>query len=215
MSTHESPALPSRGLLTTGFVGSLLFGGAYLLLAGLAVGGRSGAVATLIPILGIASVLGAIVMSIGIFASARALTGWQIASGIFAILAGIGGLALWLVPALIQFNSSSDMRIVMVAVPSGTTLLWGIFAITANQKVSVADGSNLPIVVAGYLYGAGAILAGIGIKFGLGERGQTAGMLAALSALIMASAVIVHGVGLLRLGGRRPAATEVHAVAAS
>lgn len=214
MSTSVSPPLPSRGLLTTGFVGSLLFASAYLLLAGLSVAGRSGAVATLVPVLGIASVLGAIVMSIGIFASARALTGWQIASGVFAILAGIGGLALWLVPALIQFNSMSDARIVMVAVPSGTTLLWGIFAITANQKVSVADGSNLPIVVAGYLYGAGAIIGGIGIKFGLGERGQAAGLLAALSAIIMASAVIVHGVGLLRLGVPR-AATEVRAPAAS
>lgn len=205
---------PSRGLLTTGFVGSLLFGAAYLLLAGLAVGGRSGAVSVLVPLLGCLSVAGAIVMSLGIFASARPLTGWHTASGIFAILAGIGGLSMWLIPALLQFNSMSDARIVMVAVPSGTTLLWAIFATTANQRVAARDGSNLPMVVSGYLYGAGGLAAGIGIKFGLGERGQTATILGALSAVLMAAAVIVHGVGMLKLGAGRTAEASGSMVAA-
>lgn len=189
----------SRGALVTGAVGGFMFGIAYLVLLVLTSGREASALEGFLWLYGPLSMLAGILMSIGIFASARAMGGVQIASGIFAILAGAGGLATLLVPLLLEFNSASDLAIVMVAAPLGTTLLFGLFAGIGNGK-NLRNGRSMGILTASsWLYNLGALASGIALKFGLTERQKVFMAVGALAALLMASATVTHAIGMLRI----------------
>jgi hypothetical protein len=206
--THH-PSQLSRGALTTGAVGGILFGVATIvLMLIISKRGDPSSLEGFLYLYGPLACVASILLAVGMFAARKALGGWQITGGIFAILAGLGALGTLLVPMLVQFNSSDDAVIVSIASSAGTALLFSLFVSIANNKPTLSGEKATAIVTSGWLYAIAGIGMGVSLKFALRENGEMFATFSLLSTLVMAAAAITHGIGLLTLGERHVSAPE-------
>lgn len=206
MSPTTLQTVPTaRGALTTGAVGAFLLAASTMLLAFIFLTRGRGSEVLLVTYAGL-GLVSAILLAVGCFAAARPYGGGQITAGVFAILAGLGAAGTFLIPTLVRFNSMGDAAIVALASSSGTAFLFAIFAAIANQRNTRGHQSLGVLTASSYIYYAAVLGTALGLKFALSENMKAFLMVSLVASLVMAAAMICHGIGLLQMKNLKVAA---------